>query len=160
MNHSIDRYDALLIIQAVNHHYKKTGFRKSDIYAIMAHESGFRKDAVGHIDPDDRGICQVNKHTYQWLVSKYDMPYEWTRMFEIHYNIKMATLLLQDYRKKVREEFYINAHPEKDLKDFEDTILIGSYNKGIRGTKRHLDAQKPIRYIDHVNKYRNRFSPE
>lgn len=160
VNRKISEIDALEIIYSVNEYYKRTGLKKSDYYAILAHESGFRKNAIGYVDNNDHGIAQVNKRTYQWLVKKYDMPYEWHRMLNINYNIRLSTLLLKDYRIKVKKSFFINDHPQVDLKDFEDTILIGTYNKGIRGAKQILESRKKIRYIEHVGKYRKRFSSQ
>ena len=111
---------------------------------ICAGESRFKKNITGIKDKNDKGIMQINKKTYDYF-KKIGLIYgEWKDIFDIEYNIDIASVILKKYRRDLKRIF-----PNKTKKEI-DKLLIESYNKGVVGTTKIVEQDGTLTYYKYI----------
>jgi len=142
--------DMRAIVKGVNKHYKRTGLSRMNFYSICAQESRFRKNAVGKENKNDIGLCQINKHTYKYFKKIEIVSEEWNpdKMKSIEFNIEVASLILERYRKRIEKRY-----PKKS-KEFIDMLLINSYNRGVGGAILEFKKDGSLGYYEDVKRWK------
>ena len=140
--------DIVTISDAITDSYFRTGLSKIDFMAIAASESRFKKNAVGRIDANDKGLFQVNYYTWKYFKEKEWIAGEWKDIFIVEYNTHVASVILMKYREHIKKIF-----PEKSSKEI-NKILIESFNKGVNGAKRLYKKGLKLSYYEYVKRMR------
>ena len=146
INPKVSVEDAILIIEAIDDSYFRTGLTKLDFLLICGWESRFKKNTIGRIDKNDKGICQINRNTWVHFKEKEYINGDWTMIFDIDYNIYVSSIILMKYRERL-----LKIYPNKNSKEI-NKILIESYNKGVGGTKTIVKNEGKFDYYKNVMK--------
>jgi len=144
INKHISNTDIVDIIDSTETYYKRTKLTKKDFLSICAWESRLKKNMVGRIDKNDKGICQINYFTWRYFRKKNYIEGEWKDIFNIEYNMHVASVILMKHREQLKKIF-----PKFDKKDI-DLLLILSYNKGVNGVRKIV--KKNMHYIINVRR--------
>lgn len=113
VNPEIPYQDIFKIKPAFEKYSKNSGISAKKFMAICAHESKFNKKAVSKTD--DHGICQINRSTYGMIVRQHKMKYEFSRLYEIDYNVMIASLVLADIRTSLEKIYKSSARSVIDV---------------------------------------------